>query len=267
MKLLKCYTIKDLKSIPKKYLSLFNQLYKKMNLLQGFSWDFEKAFNLISQNNYELKSIFLAVETLEPNLFGRKEYMNITRRKVPSLLKQKMAELSFHDRKFPFIVEEKCKDLKGEELDKCIDELLEKFYKKEAYERLKAKYQEIYPRSWKKKLKEIYKERWKFFYERKCEMKPLFKHFDWRNGWVQVFIVKHPQGFHWDVGGSASSGKRSTHAYYGTLFCRVQKEIKDIPTIVLWYDSRNNFRYVATLRKFAICPREMWGKKKRIWKV
>jgi len=262
MKLLKCYTIKDLKSIPQKYLSLFNQLYKKMNLLQGFSWDFEKAFNLISQNNYELKSIFLAVETLEPSLFGRKEYMNITRRKVPSLLKQKMAELSFRDRKFPFIVEEKCKDLKGEELDKCIDELLEKFYKKEAYERLKAEYQEIYPRSWKKKLKEIYKERWKFFYERKCEMKPLFNNFDWRNGWVQVFIVKHPQGFHWDVGGSASSGKRSTHAYYGTLFCRIQKEIKDIPTIVLWYDSRNNFRYVATLRKFAICPREMWGKEK-----
>jgi hypothetical protein len=262
MKLLKCYTIKDLKSIPQKYLSLFNQLYKKMNLLQGFSWDFEKAFNLIKQNNYELKSIFLAVETLEPNLFGRKEYMNITRRKVPSLLKQKMAELSFHDRKFPFIVEEKCKDLKGEELDKCIDELLEKFYKKEAYERLKAEYQEIYPRSWKKKLKEIYKERWKFFYERKCEMKPLFNNFDWRNGWVQVFIVKHPQGFHWDVGGSASSGKRITHAYYGTLFCRIQKEIKDIPTIVLWYDSRNNFRYVATLRKFAICPREMWGKEK-----
>jgi hypothetical protein len=99
MKLLKCYTIKDLKPIPQKYLSLFNQLYKKMNLLQGVSWDFEKAFNLVKRNNYELKSIFLAVETLEPNLFGRKEYMNITRRKVPSLLKQKMAELSFRDRK------------------------------------------------------------------------------------------------------------------------------------------------------------------------
>jgi hypothetical protein len=262
MKLLKYYTIKDLKPIPEKYFSLFNQLYKKMSILQGFSWDSERAFNLIKQNGYELKSIFLAVESLDPSLFRRKEYMNISRRKVPSLLKQKMIELSFHDKRFPFIIEEKCKGLKGEELDKCIDDLLEKLYKKEAYERLKAMYQEIYPRSWKKKLKEIYKERWKFFYERKCEMKPLFKHFDWRNDWVQVFIVKHPQGFHWDVGGSASSGKRSTHAYYGSLFCRVQKEIKDIPTIVLWYDSRNNFRYVTTLRKFAICPREMWGKGK-----
>ncbi len=155
MKLLKYYTIKDLKPIPKKYFSLFNQLYKKINILQGFSWDSEKAFNLIKQNDYELKSIFLAVESLEPILFRRKKYMNISRRKDPSLLKQKMIELSFHDKRFPFIVEEKCKGLKGKELDKCIDKLLEELYKKEAYERLKAMYQEIYPRSWKKKLKEI----------------------------------------------------------------------------------------------------------------
>jgi hypothetical protein len=101
--------------------------------------------------------------------------MNISRRKVPSLLKQKMIELSFHDKRFPFIVEEKCKGLKGEELDKCIDKLLEELYKKEAYERLKAMYQEIYPRSWKKKLKEIYKERWKFFYERKSDFLPVLK--------------------------------------------------------------------------------------------
>jgi hypothetical protein len=72
MKLLKYYTIKDLKPIPKKYLSLFNQLYKKMNILQGFSWDSERAFNLIKQNDYELKSIFLAVESLDPILFRRK---------------------------------------------------------------------------------------------------------------------------------------------------------------------------------------------------
>jgi len=44
MKPLKCYAIKDLKSIPKKYLSLFNLLYKRMNLLQGFSWDSELTY-------------------------------------------------------------------------------------------------------------------------------------------------------------------------------------------------------------------------------
>ena len=264
MKLLECYTAKDLKPIPEEYISLFEQLHSNMKILEGFSWDSEKAFNLIKEKNLELMSIFLAVEMLDPSLFRRKEYVNITRRKVPSILKQKMIELSFKDKNFPFIVEERCKGLKGEKLDKCIDSLLEEFYKKEAYEILKAEYQEIYPRSWKKKLKDIYRERWKFFYERKCEMEPLFKWFDWRNDWVQVFIVRHEEGFHWDVGGSASSGKRMTHKYYGSLFCRVQREIKDIPTIVLWYDSKNNFRYVTTLKKFAVCPREMWGKEKEM---
>jgi hypothetical protein len=266
MKLLKSYTIRDLKPIPKRYFSFFNQLHEKISLLHDFSWNSEKAFNLIEQNDFELQSIFLAVEMLDPKFFGRKKYQHISRRKVPSLLKQKMLELSFRSNRFTFLVEEKCKGLKGQELDECIDKLLEKVYKKEAYEMLKAEYQEIYPRSWRKKLKEIYRERWKFFYERRCEMKPLFEWFDWRNDWVQIFIVKHPQGFHWDVGGSASSGKRMTHQFYGSLFCRVQREVKDIPTIILWYDSRNNFGYIATLKKFAVCPKEMWGKKRK-WKV
>jgi len=260
MRTIRVYKREEGKRIPKKLRNYFERMHGNFELVRDLHWDLNKAFELIRKEDCELRSIFLAVENLEYSLWRRKKYVHITRRKVPSILKQKMIELSFKDRAFPEKVDKYCKGLKGKELDECIDKLIEKFYKEQALEILEAEYQEIYPRSWKEKMMLINRERWKFFYERRCKMKPLFESFDWRNDWVQIFIIEHENGIHWEVGGSASTGKRTTHSYYGELFCKVQKELKDIPLVILWYDHRNNFLYIDELKSFAICPREMWGK-------
>ncbi|RLE41998.1 hypothetical protein DRJ19_04905 [Candidatus Woesearchaeota archaeon] len=262
MKLVKIYTHKDGKKIPKKLIEYFKKLREQYRFEKTPFLDTEKTFKLIKKKNYPLKTIFIAVDSLDPNLRRNKKYVNITREKVNSILKQKMLRLAFGDNELSILASKICKGLKGDEFDKCFDKLLEKKYKKRALQEIKEEYQLLYPRSWKKKLKDIYRERWKFFYERKCEMKPLFENFDWRNAWVQIFIIECDDGFYWDMGGSASSWRRTLHRNAGELFCRVQKRIKPIPTIILWYDYKNNFLYIDELDQLAICPIEMWGKEK-----
>ncbi len=89
---MKVYKREDGKEIPENWIKYLKKMREKETFI-SLPYDLEEAVNAIK--NYSLKTIFLAVEMLKPELMGRKKFMIIERKKSSFSFKTKNGRAFF----------------------------------------------------------------------------------------------------------------------------------------------------------------------------
>ncbi len=212
----------------------------------------EDVFNNIDRS-MRFFSVYVFIEPIADDLWEDSRYVDKKKLQLCSLVDEKVRRywwdrnaehLKRIDARLEVLKKDpKFQDMKEYDLrDKIIEELDREIYP-QMIERVKEEYQEIYEDEWEEywKKEDPFKERIEDEYHRRYDMPPPFNHWDRRNLWQQYYFAKNQEGiFFYEQGGSASSGQRYDHGFYGHLFALLNSE-KPIATYFFTYDSHNRF--------------------------
>ena len=255
---IKRYTKKDLKKIPLDVVRVINIINRKLMMKEHSLMISKERMEKAVKNADELVTFFVVSEMLKGDLKFRKTHCEISLFRICSVIEE-FARRYWQSRyeEFNKLIEEKCKGLRGYELDKCIKKIFEEVYPLVMEESLMM-FRAYLPRSWKTKKDYLYRPRHTIHIRRKIFMPPVLSRFwDYRNFWQQFFFFRIKDEWYFTYGGSASSGERASHATITTLLVKYWN--KPAKTYIFWYDDENRFWFVDKWDTLIICPYEAFG--------